>query len=386
MARRANRGCRHYLVPLLIVSLLLTACGGLPAQPPPPTATLIPYTPEVTVVTVHITETPTPNPTASPQPAPTPAPPNPVRITDPGCCTDAFWSPDSREVWFLDQPDPGETAGLYGVRLGDSENIRFLVNKQVGLPSPDGRYLAYLGEFAETTIIDTLFQREWTIDNEGARVYFSPNSERVIWVDTMRITSSQIRSSTVYVADVSGENPRELTTVYGGGFAGWLDDETILLAGRSAPEAIDLALYSFDISSGARVNLAVNQRIWSVNPAPGGEWVFYSVTLGTVTDQYDGLWIVSRDGETLYQLDVTAGTHWRDGTRLIFIPQVLDAASHEIWQFDTATGQAERLFDPADLPVRVSAANWAISPDGEKLVYLSARDDALYVISLSTDD
>lgn len=369
----------------LLIPLFLAGCGTLPTQPSPPTATLIPYTPEATVIAVQITDTPTPNPTASPQPTPTPNQQNPVQITDPGCCTDAFWSPDSREVWFLDQPDPDDVAGLYGVRMGDSENIRFLVNKQVGLPSPDGRYLAYLSEFAETTIIDTLFQREWTIDNEGARVYFSPNSEQIIWVDTVRISSSQIRSSTVYVADVSGENPREVTTVYSGGFAGWLDDDTILLAGRSAPEALDLALYSYDIGSGERVNLAVNQRIWSVDPAPGGDWVFYSVALGTVTDEYDGLWIVSRDGETLYQLDVTAGTHWRDGTRLLFIPQVMNAESHEIWQFDTATGQAVRLFDPADLPIRISAANWAVSPDGGKLVYLSSRDEALYVIRLPAD-
>ena len=67
------------------------------------------------------------------------------------------------------------------------------------------------------------------------------------------------------------------------------------------------------------------------------------------------------------------------------IPLELDAPSHQLWEFDTDTGEALPLIDPAQLSFRVSAGEWAVSPTGEHVVFLSAEDESLWLIDLPPD-
>lgn len=316
--------------------------------------------------------------TASLIPTETPYLPALYRLTEPGCCVEPFWKADSSAVLYIDRPDPeGETA-VYGVRVADLNS--FVDSRPVGLPSRDGRYLAFFNTQGETEILDTQLNRNWLIPNDGQRIYFSPEATSVLWAETLRLNNGS-RRTTIYVADLTGENTRQVTTVFGGGFGGWLDDETILLAGRSDMADPNVALYSYRIGDGARTDLALNQRIRSVETAPGGGWVLYSVALDS-DEGVNGLWVVSRDGAQRYQLDRVGATAWRDTQRLILIPQDFESSSHEVWQFDAEAGLLERLVDPALAPFRIAAGDFSVSPDGRYMAFVNAADYAIWLLRL----
>ncbi|MEJ2148167.1 MAG: hypothetical protein P8Z40_01670, partial [Chloroflexota bacterium] len=129
------RGRRALLA--LLGAVAMAGCGALPLPaapsqaPPPPDSTSVALT------------TPEPSPTVEepeeePAPTATPFAPTLVRLTDPGCCVQPFWSADGREVWFIDRPDADEPAALYGVDIQTGE--RRLLSEQIGLPSQDGAY------------------------------------------------------------------------------------------------------------------------------------------------------------------------------------------------------------------------------------------------------
>jgi hypothetical protein len=256
------------------------------------------------------------------------------------------------------------------------------MSERVALPSPDGAYRAYLSDEGETIVEPATGDSQWVIPNGGLRVFFSPHSARLAWSQTQRSGDFDQRPTVVSISDIDGSDPREVITVYGGGIAGWLDDDTLLLVGRDRGRAQDVALFSLSVVDGARQDLISNQRIRSVQVAPGGEWVLYLIALDPDGPAEDGLWVIRADGSQRYKLEVAGAAQWRDPTRLLIIPHEPDAPSHRLWQFDAETGEAEPLTDPALTPFRVANADWAVSPTGEYVVFVNAEDQALWVITL----
>lgn len=361
---------RHLIYPVLLASLLtLTACVSAPATatvPPSPTPPPIP-------TRIRSTDTPTPDPTL------TPSAPAMFRLTEPGCCVQPFWSPDGQEVRFIDQPEPTSPTGIYGVSV--EGGAVHLVSERIGLPSPDGRYLAYLDEQGKTIVEDTAQGQRWTIPNGGRRVFFSPNSIRLAWAAVFDASTFDQQRVVVSVSDIDGNNAREVATIYGGGIAGWLDDEHLLLAGRDSPEE-ESALFSLSVVNGSQDVLIRHRNIRSASIAPGGEWILYTITLDTDQPEDNGLWIIRADGGLHYRLEVIGSARWRDGSHLLIIPMELDVSSHRIWQFDAETGQAVPLTDPQQLSFRVQAGDWSVSPTGEYVVFVNAEDQALWLITL----
>jgi hypothetical protein len=381
------RGRRALLA--LLGALVMAGCAAfpLPAAPTQPTPP-----PDSTRVALA---TPEPSPTADepaeadqaeePTPTATPFAPTLVQLTEPGCCAQPFWSADGREVWFIDQPGAGEPTGLYGVDIETGE--RRLVSEQIGLPSPDGAYRAYLSDEGQTVVEEVESGERYVIPSSGRRVFFSPGSERLAWAEfTPGAGNFDQMEVTIKLANLDGSDDRELITLIGGGIAGWLDDDRLLLVGRVPGSDPDLALFSLSVEDGSRVNLMLNQRIYTVRIAPGGEWVLYTVAFGEgQLAESDGLWVVRTDGTLRFKLETVGSAQWRDESRLLIIPLELDAPSHQLWQFDTETGEALPLIDPAQLSFRVSAGEWAVSPTGEHLVFLSAEDESLWLIDLPPD-
>lgn len=370
---------RNLIRLLLLTGIFLTACTTTAVEQVTPDSPVLTITPASTTrppstASADVTSTP-----AEVQPTATPAAPALWRITEPGCCVQPFWSADGREVLFIDRPEDDGPAGIYGVRI--ENDTFFQYSRQVGLPSPDGRYLAFLNDLGETAIVDTVLSREWVIPNGGQRIFFSPGNVNLAWGQAVRTTNSGTAATIVHVSELSGDNPRVVTTAYAGGIAGWLDDEHLLLYGRDAPQSANLALFSYDISNGARVDLVQNQRIYAVLIAPGGQWIQYTVALQHEALDINGMWVVSANGQVTHKLDMAGGARWRDETRLLLIPLEQDAL-HTIWQFDAETGKTELLIDPHQVSLRISANNWAISPDGEHLVFLNAKDEALWLLEL----
>ncbi len=377
------RGRRALLA--LLGAVAMAGCGALPLPaapsqaPPPPDSTSVALT------------TPEPSPTVEepeeePAPTATPFAPTLVRLTDPGCCVQPFWSADGREVWFIDRPDPDEPSALYGVDIETGE--RRLVSEQIGLPSPDGAYRAYVSDEGQTIVEEVESGEQYLIPSNGRRVFFSPGDERLAWAEfTAGSGNFDQMEVTIKLSNVDGSDDQELITLIGGGIAGWLDDDRLLLVGRVPGTDPDLALFSLSVTDGSRENLMLNQRIYTVRIAPGGEWVLYTVAFGEgQLSESDGLWVVRSDGSLRFKLETVGSAQWRDSTRLLIIPLELDAPSYQLWQFDTETGEALPLIDPALLSFRVSGAEWAVSPKGDHMVFLNAEDEALWLIDLPPNE
>jgi Tol biopolymer transport system component len=371
-------------VNLLLIMLGLAACDVVRAAVPfsSPTPPPIP-----TDIPVEFTTPAAPAAAASlgavdrdATPSPTPFVPTALQLTEAGCCDQPFWSPDGRQVLFIDQPAPTSPMGIYGVSIKGGG--LHLVNEQIGLPSPDGRYLAFLSDEGETLVQDVAGEAQWVIPNDGRRVFFSPGSVRLAWADVARSDDFDHRKIVVSVSNIDGGDPHEVITLFGDGIAGWLDDDHLLLVGRDRKSSQDIALFSLSLTDGARIDLIRNQQVYSAQVAPGGEWIVYTITSSPTSTESGGLWVINADGSQRYKLDVVGEARWRDGSHLLVIPLEPDAPSNRLWQFDVHTGAVEPLTDPARLAFRVLGDDWSVSPTGEHLVFRNAEDQALWLLTL----
>jgi hypothetical protein len=304
-----------------------------------------------------------------------------VRLTEPGCCVQPGWSADGQQVVFIDKPDPAQPTGIYGVSVNGGPAQ--LITERIGLPSADGRFISYLSDAGETIVEEVATGTQSVIPNDSSQVVFSPTSLRLAWEDTREVGNFDEMPSVVSISDINGANAREVVTVFGGGIAGWLDDDHLLLLGKNASSDTELVLFSLSVVDGTRVDLVRQQRMRSISIAPGGAWINYAITLDPDGPDSDGLWMISADGSNHYRLlDIFGGTRWRDGTHLLIAPMEPGAPSHRLLQLDAPTGQLTALTDPALLPFRIAAGDWSVSPTGDTVVFMSADDQALWLLRL----
>jgi dipeptidyl aminopeptidase/acylaminoacyl peptidase len=90
------------------------------------------------------------------------------------------------------------------------------------------------------------------------------------------------------------------------------------------------------------------------------------------------------DGSGARRLPVFGAYRWRSEGKLLVIPleSAEGSASHRLLEVDVASGEARALTDPALTPFRVAGGDWAPSPDGNRIVFVSDADHNLWVIDL----
>lgn len=312
--------------------------------------------------------------------SPTPALPALIRLTEPGCCVQPSWSADGQWVVFIDKPNPAQPTGLYGVSIDGGAPQ--LLTERIGLPSADGRFMTYLDDARQTVVEEIGTGSRVIIPNDGLQVIFSPASLRLAWEQTIPVGNFDQMRTVISISDIDGNNAHEVITVYGGGIAGWLDDDHLLIVGKNASFDTELVLFNLSILDSTRIDLVRQQRMRSIAIAPGGKWISYAITLDPDGSDSDGLWMVSADGSQHYRLGVFGGARWRDGTHLLIVPMELDTPSHRLLQLDAPTGQVMALTDPSLLPFHIAAGDWSVSPTGDVVVFMSANDQALWLLHL----
>jgi hypothetical protein len=52
-----------------------------------------------------------------------------------------------------------------------------------------------------------------------------------------------------------------------------------------------------------------------------------------------------------------------------------------LWQVQAGGGQPEPLTDPAVTPFKVANGDWSVSPDGQHIVFVSAADHNLWLLT-----
>jgi hypothetical protein len=394
----AEAGLKLWLA-ILSLGFLFVACGS---ETPP---VQLPATVQPSPTDSRSQETSVPPiPTASPLPtlpSPTPvvqATPTPlaslIQLTQGKCCAQPFWASDSHRVLFIDKPEATGPTGIYGVDIDNPGAIK-LVTTLVAYYTSDLKYATFFdGAF---TIVENLDDGEkWRLGTGGRGVLLSPDRTRVVWNETPETLPFENRLTNVMIgslsrspgADQSGGDARTLVRSLRGGATAWLDDQHLLMTGRESPDSQEVTLFTFSLADGTRQDLDRARNLRSITPSPDGKWIAYAIVFDEQPER-DGLWLVRRDSGSEAsgtgaprKLGFFGGFQWRDARRLVYVPLEPGAQGQVLYEYDVAVDRARQLTDPTRTPFKIANGDWAISPDGNKIVFVNAQDMNLWLINI----
>jgi len=345
----------------------------------------------------RLTATPTPRPTATPTPSPwptlTPSPsptPTPAlrRLTTGGCCTQPFWSPDSRQVLFIDRPTPDAPLGIWGVDTTRPGATPELFSERIAFYTQDLAFL--IASERGATVIERLADPQtgtesarWSVPSAGRPVSISPGRTRIAWGISDESLPVESRVTQVWVANLDGSDALPVATLPRGGLSGWISDDVLLLSSQETLDARETAIYTLSLLDGTSVELARVERPRGTLLSPDGRWLAYYVTFGDDPAQ-NGLWLARTDGAQQRRLgqDLFGAYQWRDARRLLLIPFQPQATFHELWEFDVETGETRRLIDPDVIPFKIANGDWRVSPDGRQVAFVENQDRNIWVLAL----
>lgn len=396
---------RHGALALLVI-FLLVGCRVAPDaaladadEPPANEATVVMSTATQVVTPVDVTATgsaplqvaatptttslpPTPTASATPSPTPTQAPALRQLVTG-GCCVNPVWSADGEAVRFLDRPAPDAAVGIYEVAADVPAPVTAgtLFTTTIRSTAGGGRFYV-LTERESTTIEDLASGRSYTIPSEGNQVAISPGGTRVAWQvrdETSGVPQSE-RQTTIWMANLDGRAPRALVTLSGLSDMRWLDEESLLLQLRQMADLDDRLLVRYDIENDETTVLDRAARFNGVTISRDGSFLAYYVSLDQDEPEQNGIWVMDAASGVKHALPVTGAYQWRDGERLLVIPMEMGAPAFRLQEYDASTGALRDLTDPATLPFRVANNDWVVSPDGSRVVFVSADDGNLWLL------
>ncbi len=318
--------------------------------------------------------------TVTPPPSPTPIPV--LRsLTRGGCCVQPFWSPDSQQVLFIDRPSPDSPAGLWAADMGGGTPVFF--SDKLGLYSSDMSLRAYPQN--GRTIVERLSDgAKWIIPNGGRPVSFSPDGSLLAWTAGESGPPDDTARREIWISQVDGTQPLRVREKTGGSFAAWFPDGRILVSERTPAPESQQVLYALSIQgedAGNLVELARGQRLRGSALSPGGTWLVYLVTFSEDPAQ-DGLWLVNTLSGERRHLEIFGSFRWRDDHRLLLVPMDLTQPTHRLLQIEATSGEITPLTDPTITPFKVSNGDWSISPDGQHVIFVSAQDQNIWLLSL----
>lgn len=297
-------------------------------------------------------------------------------------------------MWFIDRPNESSPSGVWGVNVSGGEP-QFVADR-VGVYSPDQSLVAY-PEGGQTYVERLALPRggasrsgvegggeRWRIVNAAGRaVSFSPDSRSILWQAASSSENFDRRMVEVWIANLDGSESRVVARLIGGGVSGWFPDgQRLLVSGRESLSD-DPYLAALNLADGSLTVVARGPRLRGGTLSPEGGWIAYQITFSGDPAQ-DGLWVARTDGSEARRLEVFGAYRWRSEGKLLLIPLDANAgaAGHRLLEVDAASGAARALTDPAVTPFRVAGGDWSVSPDGRRVVFVSAGDHNLWVIDL----
>jgi Tol biopolymer transport system component len=377
--------------------LVLSGCSALapavlPTDPAPASPGLNPTAVNSATAPVAVAATQTlappqvattPNPT---QPEPVLPSPTPLpllrQLTSGGCCAQPFWSADSQRVLYIDKPSPDAPAGLWSIDL-QGNPPQFAIDR-LGIFSSDQQLRAF--PEAGQTVVERLSDgQRWVIPSGGRAVSFSSDGQQLAWTTGQGASSTSVPRQ-IWVSQADGSRARQALTLPGGSFSGWFPDGRLLISGRLAAPETGQALYSLTLpadEAGQPVltELARGERVRGASISPDGRWLAYLVTL-SADPQQDGVWLVDTQTGEKRRLELFGAYRWRDGDRLLVVSLDFGQPVHRLWQVDAASGQAVPLTDPTATPFKIANGDWSVSPDGRRMIFVSASDQNIWLLEL----
>ena len=311
--------------------------------------------------------------------------PGPVlrQLTSGGCCVEPFWAPDSQSLLYIDRPSRDAPAGLWRVDLpGGAPQF---VTERLGVYSPDLQRRAFLSG-GETLVEDLQTGEQWRIPNDGRAVSFSPDGQWLAWTAGQSGPPFDRARREVWISRADGSQAQMVFASPRGGFEGWFPDGRLLVSGAASEDGGSQALWALNLDNSRPdqpdlLELGQAGRLREAKISPGGSWLVYLATFSADPAQ-DGLWLAdTRSGER-WLLEHFGGFHWRDDEHLLLVPLDLQQPLHWLVQIEAASRQAVTLTDPLQTPFKIANGDWRVSPDGHKLVFVSAADGNIWLLEL----
>lgn len=305
--------------------------------------------------------------------------PSLLRLTEPSCCPLPFWSPDATKVLFWNAPEGG-TPGIYGVSAAGG-SIQYVSDRPLSVHSRGG--FTALAQGDELRLERTADGRVWRFDTGGEGLVISADGKRAAWALEMGryVPGRQPPPLQHMVADLATGEDRPIEVPDDYALSDWTGDSRWLLYRRNR-DSDETALIVFDPDSGATKPLFDGERLRNGRTSPGGRW---HVVMRVYEEEPDsnGLYLIATDGSVEpLELQAFGSYQWRDENRLLIVPQEMGEPSMRLLQFDARTGEMAALTDPAKTPFVIAAGEWSVAPDGSKIAFRSAADDAIWVLTL----
>ncbi len=329
------------------------------------------------------TTRPTDIPTATPIPSPTRVPAQLIQLLSDTCCASPSWYSDSETILFIDKPNADARTGLYAVRI-DEPNKSELWNDRIAFYTREFDY-AQIPEQAGTRLIRTRDGKEIRVRNGGRQVQFSPDRTRILWTETRETFPIENRLTNVMLApiDFDGQGVGEaqrVTQVLRGG-ASWLDNNRLLMNRRLSRESNESMTYVFDMTTNAETEIFTAERSRLTTVSRNGSWIAY-VIVNDKDVARNGLWVERTDGTDEKKVELFGAAQWRDGSRLFIAPFEMNAPTHAFHEYNAETGETRRLTPPS-APFKIASGDWSVSPDGNKIVFVNAADNNLWLWKFS---
>jgi Tol biopolymer transport system component len=293
-------------------------------------------------------------------------------------------------VLFIDNPRDEGLAQVYGVNINQvaanpAQNQVSLVYETIGFRSPDQTIVARPDPNNRELMLFTNEQtgESWTVNTDGNWPIYSPDGTQIFWNATDRDGPYDQRRTDIWLAEIDGRNARLLLTIYGGGVESWFPDgQHLLITGRADRIGEEEVIFALSIEDGSTMELGQEKRLRAGEISKDGTWVIYFSSFAD-DPAYDGLFAVRADGSERRKLDFLGPFRWRDDTHLLYIPtRAVREDSLVVWEMDMERGESYPLTDPAQIRFVIDGGDWALSPDGKKLVFVSAEDKNLWLITL----
>ncbi|MBX3086574.1 MAG: peptidoglycan DD-metalloendopeptidase family protein [Anaerolineae bacterium] len=297
-------------------------------------------------------------------------------LSRPGCCSWAWWAPDSQSIRYWDGPD-GQPAQIFAQSINGGDPQVFDTSYQIR--SADDRY-----KLVMTSGRVSIFMpdgAEVPLSTGGAFPQFSPSIQRLLW---HRYPADDIPGSTppateVWISGLDGSN-RQLLKVQQGGSVYWLDEDRVLLS-EPIGRANKFRLSLFTISTQTLETMlpeAGYMRALAV--APGGKYVLiYAPFQQDPTNS--GMYLLQTVANTAaVRLPLFGSYRWRDSNSFFYLPYLPDQRTY-VMLYDITTGQSTAVTDANKQPIRVTNDDWSVSPDGMSILYWDGSDYTLRTLT-----